>query len=303
MQVPVIPIDSDKRELSSHGTYDFPVAIYNDQLDKNSIGFVNLHWHEEIQFSYVTKGKVEFIVNQKSYYVNEGEGIFINSECLHMAKPVDRPDSTFICINIHPRFLSSHIGSIIENKYIKPFISKNSLSVILLSGNTEYEKDILMKIISLINAFNKKEENYELEILIVTLQIFNILYSKAYVTLQNTVKTKSVTQERLKIILSYIHENFNRKIRLSEISNSANISTGECCRLFRNNKLQSPIEYLIYFRLNKSIELLESTTFSISDISEKVGFGSVSYFIEKFRKQVGCTPLDYRKAYLQKHIY
>lgn len=59
MQISVIPIDSNNHELSSHGTYDFPIAIYNDQLDKNLIGFVNLHWHEEIQFSYVTKGSVE----------------------------------------------------------------------------------------------------------------------------------------------------------------------------------------------------------------------------------------------------
>lgn len=303
MQISVIPIDSNNHELSSHGTYDFPIAIYNDQLDKNLIGFVNLHWHEEIQFSYVTKGSVEFIVNQKSYHLNEGQGIFINSECLHMAKPISRPDSTFICINIHPRFLSSHAGSIIENKYTKPLISENSLPVILLLGNTEYEKDVLNKLLFLINIFNKKEENYELEVLIVTLQIFNILYSKFYVTSQNNIKDKTVTQERLKNILSYIHLNYNKKIRLSDISNFANISAGECCRLFRNNKLQSPIEYLITFRLNKSIELLESTTLSISDISEKVGFGSVSYFIEKFRKQVGCTPLEYKKAYLHKHNY
>ena len=55
MQISVIPIDSNNHELSSHGTYDFPIAIYNDQLNKNLIGFVNLHWHEEIQFSYVPK--------------------------------------------------------------------------------------------------------------------------------------------------------------------------------------------------------------------------------------------------------
>lgn len=298
MQIPVIPIDSNNHELSAHGTYDFPIAIYNDQLDKNLIGFVNLHWHEEIQFSYVTKGSVEFIVNQKSYCLNKGQCIFINSECLHMAKPLDCPDSTFICINIHPRFLSSHAGSIIENKYTKPFISDDSLPVILLLGNTDYEKDVLNKMVFLINTFNKKQENYELDILIVTLQIFNILYSKFYVASQIAIKNKSVTQERLKSILSYIHTNYNRKIKLSDISNFANISIGECCRLFKNNKLQSPIEYLITFRLNKSIELLESTNLSISDISEQVGFGSVSYFIEKFRKQIGYTPLEYRKKYL-----
>lgn len=111
MQLENIPIDSKLHELSVHGTYEFPFAVYHDQLDKNLIGFVNLHWHEEIQFSYVEKGEIEFIVDNKSYILNEHQCLFINSERLHMARPVSRPDSTFICINIHPRFFSSFSGS------------------------------------------------------------------------------------------------------------------------------------------------------------------------------------------------
>lgn len=68
--------------------------------------------------------------------------------------------------------------------------------------------------------------------------------------------------------------------------------------MFKKHHLKSPIEYLISFRLNKSMELLQSTSLSISEIASRTGFGSVSYYIEKFRKQMGITPSQYRNQNL-----
>ena len=39
---------------------------------------------------------------------------------------------------------------------------------------------------------------------------------------------------------------------------------------------------------------LRNTSESIQQISERLGFGSVSYFSAQFRKAVGQTPSDYR---------
>lgn len=54
-------------------------------------------------------------------------------------------------------------------------------------------------------------------------------------------------------------------------------------------------EYIINYRLVVSGKLLLTTNDSISSIAYQCGFGSTSYFIEKFKKKTGVSPLVYRK--------
>lgn len=60
MQVFHIPINEFQKEETHHGTYDFPFALYETCLQRNVLGFVNWHWHEEVQLCYVTRGVVQF---------------------------------------------------------------------------------------------------------------------------------------------------------------------------------------------------------------------------------------------------
>jgi AraC-like DNA-binding protein len=58
---------------------------------------------------------------------------------------------------------------------------------------------------------------------------------------------------------AYIRENYTSKITLSDIARSVNISTAECCRLFKRNMNISPVEYLINYRVAQSVRLLTDT--------------------------------------------
>ena len=102
--------------------------------------------------------------------------------------------------------------------------------------------------------------------------------------------------QRIKEILSYIREHFTEKITLDEIAKHLHLSTNECCRFFKKNMNCTLFEYITEYRLSKSMELLEHTDLPVSQIAYESGFGSSSYFIEKFRKNVGMTPAAFRKA-------
>ena len=102
--------------------------------------------------------------------------------------------------------------------------------------------------------------------------------------------------QRIKEILSYIREHFTEKITLDEIAKHLHLSTNECCRFFKKNMNCTLFEYITEYRLSKSMELLEHTDLTVSQIAYESGFGSSSYFIEKFRKNVGMTPAAFRKA-------
>ena len=42
------------------------------------------------------------------------------------------------------------------------------------------------------------------------------------------------------------------------------------------------------------MELLDDTSMSVTQIAYETGFGSSSYYIEKFRRKTGMTPAKYR---------
>ena len=121
MQIYNIKIDENKKETTNHGVYEFPIQIYETFLEKNVLGFVNWHWHDEVQFCLVTNGRVDFYVSEKKYTLDKGQGIFINSGYLHMAKPLEKESNSYICIDFNPKFISSFQGSIIKQKTLVLF--------------------------------------------------------------------------------------------------------------------------------------------------------------------------------------
>ena len=65
--------------------------------------------------------------------------------------------------------------------------------------------------------------------------------------------------------------------------------------IFKKNEGFSIHAYITSKRMELAKELLLSTDLSVSEISEKCGFSSASYFSECFMKNEHITPLNYRK--------
>lgn len=294
MQIKDIQIDQNKKETTLHGTYDFPIAVYLDQLDKNVLGFVNWHWHDEIQFSLVTRGEVEFWVNQTLYILKEGQGIFINSGCLHMSKSTTIRDSTYICVDVDGKLLTFFQGSAIEKIYVKPFLKLNGFSAVTMDQEVEWQKVILTKIREIYELYTQKNFGYELDICINLASVWRLLITNENENIPKTSTNTYIDEQRIKTIMAYIHEHYMEKITLDNVAAVANISKGECCRFFKRMVKCTIFGYIGKYRINKSIELLLNTDMTVSEIADLTGFGSTSYYIENFKKQILCTPKEYR---------
>lgn len=100
--------------------------------------------------------------------------------------------------------------------------------------------------------------------------------------------------DNLHRMISFIQQNYDCKISLQDIANSGNVCRSKCCEIFKDLISQSPNNYLICHRINKSIELLINTSMSITDIALACGFSNSSYYAETFKKIKGCSPKQYK---------
>ena len=57
--------------------------------------------------------------------------------------------------------------------------------------------------------------------------------------------------QRLREILTFIHENFATDISLDEIAESISLSKSECCRFFKKHMDMTIFDYILYYKIQK----------------------------------------------------
>ena len=78
---------------------------------------------------------------------------------------------------------------------------------------------------------------------------------------------------------------------------SVHMSKYHLCRRFKNITGFTIMEYILKTRLAAAKNMLKTESISITEISEKCGFSSVSYFSRVFKEHTGITAIAYRKEY------
>ena len=81
---------------------------------------------------------------------------------------------------------------------------------------------------------------------------------------------------------------------LEDIAAAVHIGKSTALQIFHQGINQSPIAYLIRYRLKQAAILLTSTEKTIASIAEATGFSDVAHFSRSFKRFAGCTPGEYR---------
>ncbi len=119
-----------------------------------------------------------------------------------------------------------------------------------------------------------------------------------YLLLENLLKPG--LDDRTQAVVNYIDQNLHTDFSIQSIAKNVNLSKNVLYRLFRNSFDCTVSEYINKRRIEKSLPFLTETDLSIEEISQKVGFSSVSYYGRIFKKMKHQTPLAYKKLHKQK---
>ncbi|MDR1090274.1 MAG: AraC family transcriptional regulator [Prevotella sp.] len=111
-----------------------------------------------------------------------------------------------------------------------------------------------------------------------------------------TVKTSN-RDIRISKSLQYIHENIDKDISVSNLSDIACLSEDHLIRLFRNEMGYTPLKYVNLKKIEKAQLLLLTTDTSIREIAFELSIDNISYFNRIFKQYTGKTPGEYRSEY------
>lgn len=96
---------------------------------------------------------------------------------------------------------------------------------------------------------------------------------------------------------TYIEENFDKDFKIDDVAALVGLTSSTLSRLFQKCLATTYTNYLINFRINKSIELLLQTDCRVTEIADQCGFTSLRDFSRSFKKIKGASPVTFRKAY------
>ena len=100
-------------------------------------------------------------------------------------------------------------------------------------------------------------------------------------------------------ITRYLQEHLSEDISLSVLSEEFHLSAQYISQLFKNEIGVNFLSYLTSIRMERAKKLLLSSSLSIGEISEQLGFGDYRVFTKVFKKAEGVTPSQYRRDFLE----
>lgn len=96
--------------------------------------------------------------------------------------------------------------------------------------------------------------------------------------------------------LEYINTHYLEKITLEDVANACFVNKYYLSHLFSREQDMTLGQYINQKRFEEAMHLLQNSNRPVSSIATLSGFSDFSYFCRAFKKNVGMTPLQYRKA-------
>lgn len=238
-----------------------------------------LHTHYFTELFYVMHGTGKFQVANHVFSVKENDFVIINPNVEHAETSLNSRPLEYIVLAIEDLSF--------------PFGFEGAEDSYRVCNYSSYRREIEFYLQALLKEITLKETNYEivcqnlLEVLIIEM-VRHTNYSLS-ISPSRKINKECGTVKR------YIDANYKQGITLDMLSEISHMSKYYLIHSFQNFTGLSPINYLISKRIDESKALLEIADYSISQISEMIGFSSPSYFSQAFKKLVGVSPISYRK--------
>lgn len=240
------------------------------------------HTHNHLELFYIVGGKGQFLIQDQLYPVNANNLVIINPNVTHTEVSLNAQPLEYIVLGIGGVELATNDSSNGRFNILDHFES------VEISGCLR----------NILREMEQKNTGYEdvcqayMEILIIRLMRSTALAvpSESHVV---------STNRQCAAVRRYIDLHFKESLTLEQLAEEAHMNKFYLSHTFKKEYGISPINYMISKRIEESKYLLAETDLSLSQISQLLGFSSLSYFSQVFRKTQSVPPMEYRQSVKQ----
>ena len=248
------------------------------------------HWHQCIEFLYISKGYGIVVVDKQHYTAKPGRLFIFPPFRLHKVQ-----------VDVAPNNPSYRTAMHIEHNEVISALQmfpRHQAQFAALSGthapaqihDLSEHADYIAYILDRFESLKGNGYQSASDVAFLVMQLLDILplQPRSVVHQQQTVAAR---------IMQWREEHYQQKFSLDELAADIGFSRSYTSRIFRQQTGGGIQEYILTRRIKKSCDLLRYSSLNVTEIAEHVGFTEMTYFITCFRKMMGQSPLQYRKQY------
>ena len=237
------------------------------------------HTHSHTELFYIVGGKGQFLIEDQSYPVGVNNLVIINPNVNHTEDSLNAQPLEYIVLGIEGIELATDTNSNGQFCILDHFESAEVASCLR----------------NILREMEQKSTGYEdvcqayMEILIIRL-MRNTDLSVPVETQHSAGNHQCATVKR------YIDLHFKEALTLEQLAEEAHMNKFYLSHTFKREYGVSPINYMISRRIEESKYLLAETDLALSQIAQLLGFSSLSYFSQVFRRTQALSPMEYRQS-------
>lgn len=276
-----VPSEIEPKQFESLKIQELTFVAYRSDIypSRNEVFF------EENAVIYVLEGKKRFSNALVEVNVSKGDVVFIRRGFYLMSESIDESYKSLVFF--------------FDEKLIKDFVNqhfdlfekarKEQTSTLLVLHSDE----TFGKFIASIFPYFKSETKFLNHFLKLKLQEL-LLHLLAFDNTKHLLNVLNSIYLGEKEDLKYLMNNYYLKpLSMSELAKMSGRSLSTFKRDFKEQFQTSPAAWIRNKRLDQAAFLIKNQTRSVAEISEEIGFESVSHFIKAFKEKFGLTPSKY----------
>lgn len=262
----------------------FAVAhLYSDEKP------MSMHIHDCYEIYFSISGGKQFLIDHSFYNIEPGDIFFINQYESHHLTQINQKIHERIVLSISPDYLKSLSSPSTDLNLCFSTRNKAGHKISLSSEDQKYFMYFIHKIYS-VDGFGADliEQSAFVELMVFLNRLF---YRNQE---QDVKKEESIYNQQVDLILTYINQNIQNPLTITELSNHFFLSTSYLCRIFKSATGTTINKYITAKRISIAKSLL-TQGHTVNEVCEQCGYHDYSNFLKSFTKAVGVSPKKYTK--------
>lgn len=257
--------------------FSFDVKLLHFGLEQDKFQHIENMVIDRYVFCYVTEGRGIYKINGKEHVIKKGDIFYMPQNVPHSRfnDPEDPYQYYYLAFYGHAgAFLLEKAGFSVENP--------------ILSAESDFVRKKMEKIYE---CFAEDTFSSIMQANMLFIEILSHLIDLREENHEKIRQNKLISLEQAQI---YIEDNYTRDITVAEICRKLFINHSYFTSLFKKVYGVSPNKYLINYRIDRAMYLMQTTDMSVSKIAQAVGFNDYTNFFKNFKARVGRPPKEYQ---------
>lgn len=250
------------------------------------------HIHDNAyEIYYLLEGDRYYFIGTHTYHLSAGSLVFIRRDTIHKTASTGSAYHDRILLEVSQSVLHAVLSA--TKEFTEDYFFYKDC--IILSLDEKEQEAIMELFLTIKRELISKQAGYRLMINSCLIRLFLMAQRQEKFSVPAISHlTDSPKYRKVEEVACYITEHFSAPLSLQTIARHFFMNKCYLSRIFKEVTGFTVMDYIHAYRIRQACILLRRGDMNVSQISETVGYESLTYFDRVFRKHVGLSPIKYK---------